>query len=55
MMNADKQTFLTQTGPKNKYTNIRYYISREKARPSGKISNLMRGERYQETKISAGE
>jgi hypothetical protein len=32
MMNADKQTFLTQTTPKDKHTNIRYYISREKAR-----------------------
>jgi hypothetical protein len=35
MMNADKQTFLTQTVPKDKYTNIRYYISREKSRFTG--------------------
>ena len=43
MMNADKQTFLTQTAPRNKHSNNRYYISKE--RKPGPLRETVTGKR----------
>ena len=52
-MNADRQTFLTQTAPRS--TDIRYYISREKAKITGEYPICRGSEIPGNNRISAGD